>query len=339
MTSCFLTGSSNLGLADSEIVVSRSGLLRQIVADNLVQTVHTQGSFLKLTNELIRLAEQAYVLRDVETLDEVSRVLMNLPVGAARQIGSYYYSLAIYRKGRREEANSLLKRTAFDAPITYAARSIQSLGANYLDKGQPDETLRFQLEALRAASDKDAHGLKTTLLARWEIAIVRSLSGDHYRALEDLQALWSLVLQVAAREPFYFYVFHNGLAVELGEIGRIDEAMAACQIALASPFAPAYPEWAETRLELEAKRTSATPSVVAVSRLSEVIPSPQTQPQPCQKPNQVIAFWWLGIRGAALQIALIPFAGLRVRARQAKREILEVLGRCSRSRAPPVRTE
>ena len=60
MISRFLTGcSSSVGLADSEIVVSHGGLLRHILAWRLAQTVHSQELFVKLTNELIRFAEQA----------------------------------------------------------------------------------------------------------------------------------------------------------------------------------------------------------------------------------------------------------------------------------------
>ena len=67
--------------------------------------------FVKLTNELIRFAEQAYVMRDVDALEEVSRVLMNLPVDAARQIGIYYYALAINRKGQTDEAERSARKS------------------------------------------------------------------------------------------------------------------------------------------------------------------------------------------------------------------------------------
>jgi hypothetical protein len=221
--------------------------------------------------------------------------------------------------------------------LTYRARAIQTLGANRHADGKLDEALRFQLEALRAASDTKANGLQTALMARWEISIIKSLDGDHKGALSDLKRLTPLVSLASKQTPFYFYFYCNDLAVVLGELGYIGEAQRTVDVALASPYAPLYPNWAETRLELEAKRTSATPSVVAFNRTSEVIPAPQTQPS--QKPERVVAFWWLGIKENAPQIALVPFARLRARAGEARREILEVLGRSIRSRAPPVRTE
>lgn len=339
MTSRFLTGcSSKVGLADSEIVVSRGGLLRHMVASRLAQTVHSQEIFVKLINELIRFADQALVMRDVHTLYEVSHVLMNLPVDAARQIGTYYYALAINRKGQKDEAEALFERIADNGPTTYRARAIQTLGANQHEKGQLDEALRFQLEALRVASDKDAHGLQTTVLALGEISIIKSLEGDHKGALSDLKNLSPFIDLIAKHEPFYFYAYCNDLAVDLGELGRIDEAKATLEVALASPYAPAHPNWAETLQELEAKRTSATPSIVAINQPSEVIAAPRTQPQPCQTPKQVVAFCWLSTKRASLQITLIAIARFRaIAGRRTIRDILDRLDRCIRSRAPPTR--
>src|SRR4029079_1427801 len=103
---------------------------------------------------LIQFAEQAYLRRDVDALEDVSRVLMNLPVDAARQVGLYYHALAIKRKGDLDGAQMLLEAVADNAPLNYRARAIQGLGANYHDKGQLDDALRFQVEALRIASGK-----------------------------------------------------------------------------------------------------------------------------------------------------------------------------------------
>lgn len=334
ITSRFLTGSSKAALADSDIGVSPSGLFQHIVASCLAKTAHSQEIFDKLTKDLIRFAEQAYLARDLNTLDEVSQLLMSLPVDPAQQIGIYYYALAIYRKGQRDEAEALLEKIVNDGPITYRARALQTLGANYLDKGQLDETLRFQLEALRMASDNKAQCLQTIVKAHFEIAVVRSLTGDHQGSLSNFEKLWPLVCHIS--NPFYFYLFQNGLAVELGEVGRVQEAKVASKIALTSPFAAAYPEWAETRQELAAKRTSATPSVVPVRQTAEGIPASRTEPQHSQKPDRVLAFCRLIIKGTAFQITLILIAGFKASAdRPIRIDILDQLGRCFRARAPP----
>jgi tetratricopeptide (TPR) repeat protein len=337
MTSRFLTGCSSIAeFADSESGVGKDGLLHHIVASHLIQTVSSQELFVKLTYSLIQFAEQAYLRRDLDVLEEMSQVLMNLPVDATRQIGLYYHALAIKRKGNLDKAQTLLETVADKAPLNYRARAIQALGANYHDKGQLNEAVRFQLEALQVASDKNAHALQTTLLAHGEIAIVRSLAGDHLGALASFEKLWPLLYHVAKQNPFYFYVFHNELAVELGEAGRVEEAKAACRIALACPFASSYPEWTETRQELEAKRTSATTSVVAVNRDSKVEPSPQAEPR--RKSTRVarLAFSWPARDETSLQrtskgivvTAAIPINGTT-------QSMLDRVLVCIGPRAPP----
>ena len=47
-----------------------------------------------------------------------------------------------------------------------------------------------------------------------------------------------------------FCPVHSSLAVEYGEIGRIEEASNICKVVLASPCALAYPEWRETGSEI-----------------------------------------------------------------------------------------
>jgi tetratricopeptide (TPR) repeat protein len=309
MTSRFLTGcSSKAGFADSEIVVSHCGLIQHIVASLLAENVYSKEIFLKLANALIHFAERAYTLRDLEALQEVSRVLMSLPIGAARQIGLYYHALAINRKGQIDEAKTFLETVADNAPITYRARAIQTLGANHHAKGDLDEALRFQLEALRVASDRNAHGLQTTLLARLEIATFKSLNEDHKGALAILESLSPLVQIVGRQNPLYLYFYNNELAVEFGEVGRVAEANAACAIALASPFASAYPEWSETRDELAAKCASATPSIVAINRAPEAEPSAQVQPQPKPQLSRSRLSKWLAVEDTFLQRPLITTA-------------------------------
>ena len=333
MTNRFLTAdSSRVGWADSEIVVSRSGLLWQIVASHLTQTLHSQAAFTKLIHELIEVAEQAYITRDLDTLEEVSRVLMSLPVDGARQIGLFYYALRIKRKGQIDEAQRLLETVIDNAPPAYRARAIQGLGALYLDRGQLDETLRLQLEALRAVSNKTAHGLQTALIAHWEIAIIQSLDGNHKGALSNLEGLRPLVNLVAQQKPFYFYAYCNDIAVVLGELGRTAEAEAAIAIALSSPYAPAYPNWAETHQEIEAKRTPATPSIVAVTQASQSDPS---LPEEAESLKTIPFCWLINDRGY-FQTAIATLDRLRPGIDQIACNTLDQLGRCIKSRAPPL---
>jgi hypothetical protein len=261
---------------------------------------------------------------------------MNLPIDCARQIGLYYYALAINRQGQIDEAEALLEIVADNAPITYRARAIQTLGTNNHAKCQLDETLRFQLEALRVASDRNAHGLQTTLLAHLEISHVKSDTGDHKGALAILESISPLVQTVSRQNPLYFYFYHNELAVEFAELNRIAEAEAASAIALASPFASAYPEWAETRQELEAKRTSATPSIAAINRTPEAEPSSQVEPQRTPQRSRSLSPKWLASEKTSVQRASITIVASAVVAHDGlTQSILDRVRISIRPRAPP----
>jgi tetratricopeptide (TPR) repeat protein len=279
-TNRFLIGLS-LGreLADLESLTGRESLLQNLVASALARAANSRELFDHLYDRLVQLAQHAYSLRDVATLEEVSKMLVNFPVPTYLHIGQYYRALAIRQTGKIEEAVLLLEPIADNAPALCRARAIQTLGAIHHRQGRVDEALRFYSEALRLSSNENRPDLLTNLFVRSEISCIRSERGDHCGAFCDLERLAPLVSIVSRQNPLYFYVYHNELAVELGELGRLAEAEAACAIALASPFAHAYPEWSETRQELEAKRTSATRSIVAVNRAPEAKPKPQIEAQ------------------------------------------------------------
>ncbi len=182
----------------------------------------------------------------------------------------------------------------------------------YHNTGQIDEALRFHLEALRAARDKKVSDLQTLLTARSEISRIQSDIGNHQKALEYLQDLSPLVQIVARQNPLYFYVYHNELAVELSEIGRLAEAQAAIAVALNSPYAAAYPEWSATREEIAEKQRDASPSFVALNCAPEAAPSPRPQPLPRSKPVAVLAFQWPAPDQTYLQTSALTITLSRV---------------------------
>jgi hypothetical protein len=95
------------------------------------------------------------------------------------------------------------------------------------------------------------------------VAYINSEEGNHRDALALLEKLFPLALHVRSSQPYVYYDYMNGLAVELCEVGRLEEARNISQIVLASPFAPAYPEWRETTNEIVLRGRLASRSVVA----------------------------------------------------------------------------
>jgi hypothetical protein len=102
------------------------------------------------------------------------------------------------------------------------------------------------------------------LFTQKSIATIKGLTGDHRGALAELERLAPLVRAVASIHPQVYCDYVNSLAVELGEMRRLEEAARACRVALASPFSAAYPELHETSNEIELIRRRASHSAVAV---------------------------------------------------------------------------
>jgi tetratricopeptide (TPR) repeat protein len=331
----FLTDVSSLvEFADSKIV-SQSGLLHSLVVSRLAQTIHSQRVLLELADKLIRLAEHYFALRNTNALEELSRALINLPIPSAQQAGFYYQALVIKPKGQPNEARLLLEAVANSGPLAYRARAIQSLGYIHRGQGQFHDALKLYIEALKAAPDKDAFGLLTRLMAHIEISIIKSSLGDHRGATISLESLFPLARTIGKHYPAIYYDFLNSLAVELGEVGRVDEAKAACSIAIASPFASAYPQWAETLDELEAKRTSATPSVVAFSQAPEVKPAPEPEQKENAASVKAVTFNWLSINQTSQRAITTIAVDAAIDNNESTRTTLDRLGKSIRTRAPP----
>ena len=64
-------------VAGLESVVSNNGSLQQIFVSRLARAANSHQLFYELTQELIRVAEHAYSLRDTNALQEISHVLLN----------------------------------------------------------------------------------------------------------------------------------------------------------------------------------------------------------------------------------------------------------------------
>ena len=250
-----------------------------------------------------------------------------------KSVARHYQALCAKQKGDYENARKLLERVVEEAPAQYKVRAVQAIGATYHEQGEVDAALPFYVAAGKAAIDCDP---MTLAWSQKMIAIVRSIHGDHQQALDDLERLFPLARAIGKHYPAFYYEFLNGFAVELGEVGRLDEARNVCQVTLASPFAPAYPEFAETRDELEAKRTSATPSIVAVSAAFEPAPSTQVQSSRDFKPLYSRAFIPSAREKASVQtsiaMAVIAIAHLEISA-----SILDRVRHSIIPRGPPVR--
>jgi hypothetical protein len=221
-------------------------------------------NLLAQSQSLVRLADLVYAQRRFELLEYVGTLLLQGCPGA----GQYYLALAAKNKGFIEESLHLLEKAGASNDLRLRAKAFSTIGAILLEQNKLEESFWFRLQALRFASSNYCEPL-IIVEARRAIAILKSINGDHCGAVADLEKLLPAARLMGKQQPVIYYDVLNSLAVELGEVGRIDEGCGALNIALASPFVVAYPEWLATRAELIERGRRASRSLVAVGRLLE----------------------------------------------------------------------
>jgi hypothetical protein len=221
------------------------------------------------------------------------------------------------------------------------------------EQGQFNEALPFYLAAQKAAVNCD---VTTWVESQWMVAVIRSIHGDHRQSLSDLEKIFPLALKIGKYYPARYYDFLNSLAVEFGEAGRIVEAQSAINIALASPFASAHPQWSETREEIEQKRNYPDPSrcfldrsiaeseaspdsntslSVETERQAEEIALPQRRRAAKTKPLREVAFHRLTTSSTCQRPLTLPNAALLFIPRGKAKSFLQRLGRSVQLRGPP----
>lgn len=274
-TSLLVTdSSSSKKFADQEELFSFGGLYHHFAA-GLVRAIHTKEMANRLAAELVSIAERAYPWRQLDILRSAGEALMNLPLERRyRNVGLFYEALSVSGggKGDAAKARSLFERVADDAPGRYRAKALLALGSGSVRSADHKTGLLFFQEAMNLMTRDRTPDAVTALRAGQNASIVRSAEGDHQGALTVLQALYPLARTAGLSDALAYPDYMSNLAVELCEAGRLEEARRASQIAVASPFAPVFPEWTETFAEIEVKMRRASRSIVTVPLVPQAPP-------------------------------------------------------------------
>lgn len=266
----------------------------------LIIGLYSERAFVDLGNKLIRLAEQAYGFRQGQALMELSQALLALPLPREyKSAARFFRGLGLRRLGEVEAGNVVLEGVATEPAHRYSARAIQSFGAVIQDSGDYQMAVKLYSEAGRYASERGRLDPATVLFTQKNIATIHGLRGDHHRAVADLERLAPLVRAVGPIHPHVYYDYLNSLAVELGNVGRLEEAARASLIAVSSPFSAVYPEWQQTFDDIASMERRASHSAVAVrqpiagiqrvelspsSDANNLIHLPQTAPETPETP-------------------------------------------------------
>jgi hypothetical protein len=257
--------SSLLRVGAREGRLSLGGLYHQF-AVSLLAGIHHSESLSCSAAKLISMAERAYSLRQFELVGLVSKALLEMPLSRQYEnIGLFYEALSINRGGAAvgDNARPMFERVGEEGNSLYRAKGMLALGTMVKD----GTALSYYKEVIRILSSESIFDPQTAVRTIKLTAVARAKEGDHEGALADLERLRPLVRAVAALEPADYYDHLNSLAVELGEVGRTEEAWRISQVVVASPFAVVYPEWRETLAEIESKTQRPSLSVVAVSHV------------------------------------------------------------------------
>ncbi|MGH9761926.1 MAG: hypothetical protein ACREDR_27085, partial [Blastocatellia bacterium] len=202
---------------------------------------------------LLGLAKQARVSRRFDLLEAISNLTCNLlPDTPFARTALYYKAFCLHQNGRvsTAQARTQLETAIGLAPPNYKPGALLALAASYRDTGEIVEFAAVSHEAAKAARTVDTlsevHALRN-------LAISRALLGDHTNALSMLSSSLPIMRNVATSYPSDFFSHLNSLAIEMGEVGRIDEANRLIDFVLRNPLAKHRPQWHDTKLELATK--------------------------------------------------------------------------------------
>jgi hypothetical protein len=278
-TSLILTDLSSFErFADLQTAISYGGFYQQL-ASELVKGVHKAQIFCEVGDRLVMLAEQSHAFRQMDVLEQVSQVLVSLPLPRQYEtVGRYHQALCIHNFGRGDvkHAARLLEPIVNEAPSRYRARAMLSMGSMSVRMGDSESALSLYRAASSFASGSDVYDAFAIIHTQKMVAVINSKDGNHRNALTLLENLFPLAHAMRSSQSSVYYDYLNSFAVELCEVGRLEEAKNVSRIVFASPFANAYPEWRETHDEIELRGLRPSRSVVAFSKT--IAEAPLCQP-------------------------------------------------------------
>lgn len=250
-SSLILTESSSLEMLNGLPKASRQGEFYQQITKAIIKGVRTKEALTSLGEQLTTFAHYAYASRQMGVVEQVSQILMNMPLGSEiRNIARYYQAFCIKRTGQFSEARRLFERVADEGSLKYRARAMIALGSIAFDSGDFQSVLPFYKEANRAARHNWEFDPLSAFYTNQMVAIINGISGNHRGSVADLERMLPLARAVGLSYPPLYYIHLNSLAVEMIEVGRLEEARNLSNIVLATPYANAYSEWRETGADL-----------------------------------------------------------------------------------------
>lgn len=243
-------------------------LYQQLIAGILLNKICKQEDITRLYGSISLAADKAIRFRQFERLGIYIELLEYLSYPKTEKVIPYYKGVKLLNEKQYKEARILLEHATHSAPEILKARSLSCLGSSYFLTGDNAAALYGYSEALKAArynSQANPIDTVTVIQALRMTGIIKSVEGNQKGALADLFKVLQLARAVKDSCPHEYFASNNSVAFELLAENRIEEARYFSNIALASSFAPAYPEWADTRQDIELRASERNRSRVIIS--------------------------------------------------------------------------
>jgi len=215
-------------------------------------------NYTQLVNRLIQIGERAHSFRQFEIVREVGLILSKIPIKDYQAIGWYFLAVAANSVGNgdQDEAKRLFEFVVDNAPDSYKAKAILSLGALAVHRNDFEFASHYFRETIKAEKLGTA-----SLQAIRGVSLLKSIEGFHKSAIADIEGILPLVRFAPLKLRLDCL---NSYAVELSEVGRLQEAESISSLVIASPLSRFYPEWQETLSDVRSKRKRR--STVTISR-------------------------------------------------------------------------
>ena len=239
-------------------------------------------SYTDLGKRIISEIKLAHAFREVETVAELSRILVNNPIKEYQLIARYYL---VWCECQKQNYQSSTLERIIEQTQTYKAQALLTRGTFEMYQGRPEPTLYFYREAL-----KSSRNIPELLSASLAVAQIKGIEGFGESALKDIESLVPLIKYVDVR---LYNDFLNSYAFELGNAGRKYEARNIIKRVVASPLAIAYPGWHETARELKEPDRSfiSVPQSISYAEHKHVeIKTKPATPKKEEKPGDVLPF-------------------------------------------------
>jgi hypothetical protein len=241
--------------------LNRAGPIRPARA--ILAAIKSEREMANLGAFLVDLTRRAHIQREHSVVTALCHEIRELPLPLAIQSMATYYSL-LSDTTDLESSREKFLQIACNATPGLRERALLQAATTSSVVGDLESATHYALEAAAAARGVDP---LTHIQALRFLAICKSIEGDHSGALADLRALWLPTQAIRRDYPADYLEYLNSLAVELGELGRIQEALSVLAIPLASSVAERFPNWLDTKreiAELDARGANSPPLVFAI---------------------------------------------------------------------------